>query len=150
MIRSNGDILCFFAVIQKVVPKSICDYGLFLCRCGATSRGIGGYTVSNSIQLSGVDLYPDSTPEIYRVIYNQLMSADEVKDKSFDLGIMLRISECVSVVNDKYIENAISSCRWLVTDENSYEHCPAINKTESVVALNLVDEKYIIIKGREC
>ena len=148
MIQSKGDILCYFAMIQKVVPQSICDYGLFLCRCGSTSRGIGGYTIAKNIQLSGVDLYPEYTPEIYKVIYDQLMNVDEVKGKSFDLGMMLRLSECVPAVDNGYIERAIASCKWLLTDEKSYQYFQAFDDDVTLGELNLEEEKYYIIKGR--
>lgn len=148
MIRSEGDIYCFFGMIQKVVPQRVCDYSLFLCRFASVTRGLGSYTISKNIHLAGLDLYPESTPQIYHKIYDRIYTRNDVKGQLFDLGILLRLAECAPEADDSLIENACDSCKWLVTDDESYHFFHAFSDADLMGTITMEGQKYHIIKGR--
>lgn len=149
MIHSGGDVLCYFGAIQKTVPKSVCDYGMFLCRCASVARGIGGYTISKDIFFAGVDPFPEDTPRIYQYIYDKIYQAEDLPQEDYDLGVLLRLAVCVPEEGATWCEHALNHCRWLVTDETSYHYFAVLEAAENIGRTVLEGEEYIFIKGRK-
>lgn len=147
-ITDSNDIFVYFEVIRMLSPKNIMDVGMFLKRIGAVSRGAMSGVIPRNIQLYGIDTEPDLNIPVMNSIYNSIFTYDRflgTKNNSFDLTIMLRISD-FSYFNflPSLIKTSVQHSSKILIDIESFLRFKD-SFTGTISELKSEDNKYYLI-----
>lgn len=93
IITSENSIYAYFEVISQIEPQNVLDVGMFLKRIGNLSRCAMSQTISDNLQLDGVDFFEECNLPVWKMIYDQVISQEDfMKSPSlekYDLAILL-------------------------------------------------------------
>lgn len=111
-------IYYYFEILKNIGKGSILDAGMFLKRIGAVARQVMGCEVSANVLLCGIDFFPEVTMELYREIYDEMLTRDQffrcgmefqmMGEAAFDVAVLLETEDCLSELeNTRLWEYAI-------------------------------------------
>lgn len=125
IIKNENSIYIFFQMIEQIKPQSVLDMGMFLKRVGSVSRKIMGCEVPASIQLDGVDFFPEVSFPIWKTIYHHTMTAERYFEmengKRYDLVTVLGIEELQKKSRLQDIIKRAALSHYVLTDSMAPE-----------------------------
>lgn len=116
----------FFQVINRIEAKRVLDVGMFLKRTGSVSRGMMDEKISESVQLVGIDFWPEITFPVWKYIYNDVYTVEEYlkaeEGKKYDLAVLLgKLELSESIGYDEIVKKVKRQASYLLTDTLSEE-----------------------------
>ena len=116
----------FFQVINRIEAESVLDVGMFLKRIGCVSRGMMNEKISESVQLVGIDFWPEITFPVWKYVYNDIYTVEEYlntgEEKKYDLAVLLGSQELSENIGyGELIKRVKRQVSYLLTDILSKE-----------------------------
>lgn len=103
-IVEENEVYFYFEMLNNIGGKRILDAGMFLKRIGAVSRQAMDCEIPESVQLYGIDLFPETGMAVYRNIYDEILTGEQFfgqprmawKHHHFDTAVLLETEACLS------------------------------------------------------
>lgn len=149
IIKNENSIYIFFQMIEQIKPQSVLDMGMFLKRVGSVSRKIMGCEVQASIELDGVDFFPEVSFPIWKTIYNQTMTAERYFEmengKRYDVVTVLGIEELQKKSRLQDIVKKATLSHYVLTDKMAPEWSAQDNFVR-VTDMTVEDNTYFLLE----
>lgn len=150
IIKNENSIYIFYEMIEQLEPASVLDVGMFLKRVGSVSRKIMGREVPESVQLDGVDFFPQTSFPIWNTIYDQIKTAEEFfstgDKKRYDLVTVLGMSELQKeILLTEIVERTAEVAKYVLTDRLETEWC-AQKRFIRAVDIKVEDDVFYLVE----
>ena len=123
VITNQDDMYIYFEIINQVEPNNVLDIGMFLKRIGAVSRHVMDLGIDADIRLDGVDYMSDMSVNVYKKIYDDILSCDTLMDNEdayYDLVYLLRPQAIMTSKQEELWWTWLAGhAKYVVTDCNT-------------------------------
>lgn len=122
IITDDSEIYVYFELIKRLQPKTVLDFGMFLKRIGAVSRQAMDAEISEEIEMTAVDLFPETAFPIYTKVYDRIVPlyAWEPKER-YDLTCFFSVNEELGNQKRKYWKQLVPVSDCLISDTGDPE-----------------------------
>ena len=148
----QNDIYLYFETIRQLRAKSVLDIGMTLKRCGAICRQVADSSIDPSVFLCGIDLDPETTVPIYRSIYQEILTQEELMEKRsvvkvYELAVLLGLPRDV-LMNKALISFLKKNTECLLTDHEADRYLLPSFSQKKIKTITLDNSQYYLIKGK--
>lgn len=121
VIKNLHSVQAYFGLIEEIEPEKVLDVGMLLKRIGSCTRMALQHEISDEIELTGVDLFPEIEFEIWNKVYDEIWNFNDFlkqqKNECYDLAVLLDIFPIISVDEQEKLWNRIRGrARYILVD----------------------------------
>lgn len=103
-IIDDAEIYVYFELIERLAPKRILDFGMFLKRIGTVSRQAMDREIPSDVWLEAVDLFPEIKLPVYKRVYDEITPLTEWRGaERYDLVTFFSVNEFLSEEQKKTV-----------------------------------------------
>ena len=154
IIINEHDMYIFFEIIKQLEPEAILDVGMFLKRIGGVSRSLKTCTLEESVELDGVDIYPETNFPVWKTMYNNIIDSEtffkqELK-KQYDLMILLGAEEVLQKLDlDQLLSKVKSKVNYIFMDKLPDGLLQKKQSINNVKIIQFGEKKYYLWRAGE-
>ena len=147
-ITNQNDIFVYFSLINQLKVQKFIDVGMFLKRIGSISRQVKGLELSPYLHMDAYDIFPETTPDIYSTIYNNIYTSFDDITNRYQLAILLRLDNIIDLKTkiDLWIK-AMDCSDYILADYESVKYFLDNGVPLNITPISVDNMNYALIKN---
>ena len=121
ILKDENMLYIYFEAMEQIEPKRVLDIGMMLKRFGCISRRAMNREVPGTVEITGVDFFPEVKFPVWEQIYDKILSMEEfeqeVLKETYDLTVLLGTDAFMTeALWNTYVEKLCGHTRYILSD----------------------------------